>query len=716
MANQTQKDDGANLWFCLLALGLQPEKRIHLLPNSSKHIKMGPNMFDKPNKDAFHIVIQFLLEKLNSTRFQQTYKFCWPPFTTKQDTEFRKATRVWLQEIMAETGYTGSKVLASLLLSPGGPKFTSLMVHLVMHVMQQEMKTFITDDSWVADAVFKPTSSRRMALKRLQVVKKRFWEQAAHQDLFLLEVQKKSQRLMDSMRDLRAESKKYDELLQQHARDSVEEDSGDKADMVRSLWATVDGMLTTTESNRKVLESVLQGDVDQHALDGSRRHLQIPRCLLQRIEQPSQQLSLGKAYEAGQLNLLWPLELMNHSLRLLKEEAHEGSPRLSLPQLRQIQQQVARQLQELKLLRLKISKEEIPKMRSAILELEGEWDRKWADKLKSKSLVSLFNDDPVLGLLTMPMPRLSFGAALDGSNASCIFSQFPAKLPEKSPECPSPAEGENESNTSTEDYKSGGCPAAEEHLHGDAAARSSGVNSSFDWLLDMSASCHRETTPKPLQATVRPTSRSQSKVTAKPILDLECDNLADQFADAVTTTSPSTGRLASLELEGILSILHGDPFNTRKQLPRTPESLIVDVKSSWQKALEEDDDAKKCDKSVFGCRTPFREPCGGVAHRPGSSGDCASTSNHSSQQSFWGTFHATTPISLQQETLPHLLSFDSLLSLEDDTEEEVLIPCLNEDDTRSALNPGGGHRAQSCHGSSSECLLLNFDVTAASGE
>lgn len=36
-------------------------------------------------------------------------------------------------------------------------------------------------------------------------------------------------------------------------------------------------------------------------------------------------------------------------------------------------------------------------MRSAIQELEGEWDRKWADKLKSKSLVSLFNDDPVSG-------------------------------------------------------------------------------------------------------------------------------------------------------------------------------------------------------------------------------------------------------------------------------------------------------------------------------
>ncbi|CAF87933.1 unnamed protein product [Tetraodon nigroviridis] len=38
----------------------------------------------------------------------------------------------------------GSKVAASLLLSPGGPKFTSLMLNLAHHVMLQEMKTFRT--------------------------------------------------------------------------------------------------------------------------------------------------------------------------------------------------------------------------------------------------------------------------------------------------------------------------------------------------------------------------------------------------------------------------------------------------------------------------------------------------------------------------------------------------------------------------------------------
>jgi len=43
-----------------------------------------------------------------------------------------------------ETANAGSKVVASWFLSPGGPKFISLMVDLASHVMVQEMKTFTT--------------------------------------------------------------------------------------------------------------------------------------------------------------------------------------------------------------------------------------------------------------------------------------------------------------------------------------------------------------------------------------------------------------------------------------------------------------------------------------------------------------------------------------------------------------------------------------------
>lgn len=43
-----------------------------------------------------------------------------------------------------EGANAGSRVAASLFLSPGGPKFTSLMLSLAHHVMLQEMKTFHT--------------------------------------------------------------------------------------------------------------------------------------------------------------------------------------------------------------------------------------------------------------------------------------------------------------------------------------------------------------------------------------------------------------------------------------------------------------------------------------------------------------------------------------------------------------------------------------------
>ncbi|XP_077355634.1 HAUS augmin-like complex subunit 6 [Festucalex cinctus] len=705
MANQTQKRNGIYLWFTLLGLGFEPQKHQNLIKTASKHTNLGPNMFDKPNKDAFHIVVQFLLEKLNPTRFQQTFKFCLPSYNSKQDAEFRKQTCAWLREIMVETGFPGSKVLASSLLSPGGPKFISLMVHLATQVMLKEMKTFATDESCVLDAVTKPTSSYGMAVNRLHLIKKNFLKEVAHQDRVFLEEQELTQNIVNSLQDLTAESKKYDELLKCHADDSVQEYSDDKPETVRSLWAAVDGMLSTTEPDRKVLESVLEGEVDQYVVDGTGRRLQIPRRLLDRMEQPPQQLSSGKAYEGGQLNLLCPLEVMNHALRLLKEEPRGSLPRLNLLQLQQKQQQVACQLQELELLRLKISKEEIPEVMSGIGELEAESDSKWADT----SLVPLVNDDPALDFLS-PMARLSFGAAVDASNASCVFSQFPAKLPvtsngnccplelgcnvacgscqlpEKSSEC-HPVEGE--SNISS-DLKSC-CPAAEEDLQEAAAAKPSRLNSSLDWLLDMPP-CHQESSPEPPQATVGATSRS--KATTKTILDMECDNLADQFADAVITTSPTAGRPAALELEEMLSILHADPFGARKQLPRTPESLILDVKSSWQKALEEDD-SEKCDKSVFRCFTPLLEPCSEVAHQPG-----GSSSGAAKNRSIWGTFDTAASFSLQQETLPELPSCNSLLSLHSDEEEGLNSGCIQQ-------QRGGG---------SPESLQLARDVLAASSE
>ncbi|XP_033962399.1 HAUS augmin-like complex subunit 6 [Pseudochaenichthys georgianus] len=706
MANPVllQKKNGKYLWYALLGLGLQPDK----LNLTAKRINLGPNMFDKPNKDAFYIVTHFLLERLSPTRFNEAYRHCWPVLCHKADAEFRKVTCAWLREIMEETANVGSKVVASLFLSPGGPKFVRLMLNLANHIMLQKMKTFTADDSWVPEAAALPASSLDMAVKRMDLIHARFLKAAVDQDRFLHAYQSRAQLLVRSMRDVRAEGANYDELLKRHSSDSAQEGASlaEKSRKVRSLWSDIDGMLSATKEEQNVVESVLKGDVDQYILDGTDQVLQIPRSLLERIEQLPHQLSSGNVYEAGQLNLLSVFELTNHALQLLREECRRVSeapkPQLSPQQLQVKCQQMARALQNLHLIRQRISKEEIPEVRSAIGELEAAWDRKWMDTLKDTPLASFLNEDPALGFLS-PMAPLSFEPAADASYRSSVFSQYPASLLEK------PAERKPQ-EVLLPSYSN---PMSPQPLPAEkfdspvvTAAAPSRANTSLDWLFDTPPSPLWKAPAVPPQAIIASVRKiAHVPQNAAPIrtkthiLDMECDNLADQFADAVATTSPTAGRVKGLDLDALLGTLHGDPFSTRKQLPRTPESLILDVKNSWRKAVEEDK-AEKMERitefndSVKSLLTPLHENIE-VQSQKGVSLKSSLLWDTEAPDSLSGTGSSAVQFSLDQETLPEMPSYDSLLSLddeamdmtseEDDDEELLLIPSLKTEEKQTPL-------------------------------
>ncbi|XP_041821248.1 HAUS augmin-like complex subunit 6 isoform X2 [Chelmon rostratus] len=744
-----QKKKGKYLWFALLGLGFQPDTAVAGKININvKHINLGPNMFDKPNKDAFYIVTHFLLDKLNPTRFSEAYRYCWPVLDHKADAEFRKVTCAWLREIM-ETANAGSKVVASLFLSPGGPKFISLMLHLANHVMLQEMKTFTTDDSWVPEAAAMPASSLDMAVKRLTLVNTRFLKAAVDQDHFLQDYQRRAQLLVKSVKDIRAEGAKYDELIKRHSSDSTQEGASpaEKAKKVRSLWSAIDGMLSTTQEEQHAVGSVLKGDVDQYILDGTDRVLKIPRSLLERIEQLPHQLSSGNVYEAGQLNLLCVLELMNHALQLLKEErcrvSHAPKPQLSPQHLQEKCQQMARVLQNLHLTREKISKEGIPELRSAIRELEAEWDRKWMDTLKDTPLLSFLNEDPALGFLS-PMAPLSFEPAAEASYRSSVFSQYPATLLEEKP-------AENKSQEviqpSSSKLKSSWHATAERTESPVVTTEAlSQANTSLDWLFDTPPSPPLKAPSASVRKTTHVHPKASTMKSKTQILDMECDNLADQFADAVTTTSPTEGRVKGLDLEGLLSTLHGDPFSTRKQLPRTPESLIKDVRSSWRKALEEDKSGKigqsvKFNDSVVGRLSPLYVSNVLLSpDAPSQSVSCSITPTIKSQSSppvsqqgvllkstlLWDTFNtealdspsgtgsSAVQFSLDHETLPEMSSCDSLLSLDDEAvdmksedDDELLIPPHHPGRTQQACSDGSFMESRE---KTPECLLLDHKV------
>lgn len=743
MANPVllQKKNGKYLWYALLGLGLKPDK----LNLTAKRINLGPNMFDKPNKDAFYIVTHFLLERLSPTRFNEAYRHCWPVLCHKADAEFRKVTCAWLREIMEETANVGSKVVASLFLSPGGPKFVRLMLNLANHVMLQKMKTFTADDSWVPEAAALPASSLDMAVKRMDLIHARFLKAAVDQDRFLHAYQSRAQLLVRSMRDVRVEGANYDELLKRHSSDCAQEGASlaEKSRKVRSLWSDIDGMLSATKEEQNVVESVLKGDVDQYILDGTDQVLQIPRSLLERIEQLPHQLSSGNVYEAGQLNLLCVFELTNHALQLLREErcrvSEAPKPQLSPQQLQVKCQQMARALQNLHLIRQRISKEEIPEVRSAIGELEAAWDRKWMDTLKDTPLVSFLNEDPALGFLS-PMAPLSFEPSADASYRSSVFSQYPASLLEK------PAERKPQ-EVLLPSYSN---PMSPQPLPAEkfdspvvTAAAPSRANTSLDWLFDTPPSPLRKAPvvppPQAIIASVRKIAHVPQNAapirTKTQILDMECDNLADQFADAVATTSPTAGRVKGLDLDGLLGTLHGDPFSTRKQLPRTPESLILDVKNSWRKAVEEDK-AEKLERitefndSVKSLLTPLHENIEvqsqkGVSLKSSLLWDTFDTE---ALDSLSGTGSSAVQFSLDQETLPEMPSYDSLLSIDDeamdmtsddDDEELLLIPSLKTEEKQTPLTTHPlGWIQQACSDGSyissqrtAECLLTDHTAS-----
>ncbi|XP_034521443.1 HAUS augmin-like complex subunit 6 [Ailuropoda melanoleuca] len=69
----------------------------------------------------------------------------------------------------------------------------------------------------------------------------------------------------------------------------------------------------------------------------------------------------------------------------------------------------------------------------------------------------------------------------------------------------------------------------------------------------------------------------------------EQDHLVEEVARAVLSDSPQPSKGKEVKLEELFDSLVSNPFLTRNQIPRTPENLISEIRSSWRKAVEMED-------------------------------------------------------------------------------------------------------------------------------
>ncbi|PNJ81751.1 HAUS6 isoform 3, partial [Pongo abelii] len=73
----------------------------------------------------------------------------------------------------------------------------------------------------------------------------------------------------------------------------------------------------------------------------------------------------------------------------------------------------------------------------------------------------------------------------------------------------------------------------------------------------------------------------------------EQDHLVEEVARAVLSDSPQLSEGKEIKLEELIDSLGSNPFLTRNQIPRTPENLITEIRSSWRKAIEMEENRTK---------------------------------------------------------------------------------------------------------------------------
>ncbi|XP_026961731.1 HAUS augmin-like complex subunit 6 isoform X1 [Sagmatias obliquidens] len=589
-----------HLWMYLQALGFEPGLATVAGGKIVSHTHLGVNMFDKLNRDAFQIVSYFLFQTLDQSLTKEVFKLCWPPFDQKSDTEFRKHCCEWLKKISAECGSSFPQVVGSLFLSPGGPKFIHLMYHFARFVAINYIKTHSKNSSVHFTETFniKPQDLHK-CIARCHVARNRFLQILQREDYVTRKYQENAQLSVKQIQNLRSECIGQQNEIKKMEPYDDQSNIQEKIQKVRSLWASVNETLMVLEKEREVVSSVLSV-VNQYTLDGTNVAINIPRLLLDKIEKQMCQLHIGNVYEAGKLNLLTVIQLLNEVLKVMKYEhcqANQARLTIDLHFLEKETKVQRERLSDLKHMRYKI-KEDVSTIKHSIVEKQEEWHKNWKEFLGLSPFSLIKGWTPAVDLLP-PMSPLSFDPASEEAYEKSILLQYPASLPDT-----------RKQHTQEDD-----CRRASDILE----TKCDLANSPASFLLQPISPSDRNSVTLLEKDTKLMTPREKNETVSKKTSEFEAedssssniakssafggslpakksdpfqkeqDHLVEEVARAVLSDSPQPSKGKEVILEELIDSLASNPFLTRNQIPRTPENLISEIRSSWRKAVKIED-------------------------------------------------------------------------------------------------------------------------------
>ncbi|XP_066036902.1 HAUS augmin-like complex subunit 6 isoform X2 [Chamaea fasciata] len=573
-----------HLWLCLLALGFQPE-RYH-------DIGLGRDMFAQPNSGAFSLTACFLFGKLDKHRARET--FTQYEYRMLPDPGFRKHCSLWLREISKEEETGLPQITPSTLICPGGAKFVQMFYHFARYVMIEDLKKLsVGTDIPFAEAVMWAPEDMYIAKARHRVAYNKLLQILQREDFVIQEYNKKAEVLI---REIKLTESEYAVVQEQSCRmkqnDQNKNNTTERIQKVRSMWTLIVEMLTSLRKEKEVVDSVLEDYVNPRILDGTDVVLSVPGLLTYRVECNVHGLCTANLYQDGKLNFLTVIQLLNEALMTLRDE-HYLCELKELHRIEDVVTSCKNALQVLNAKSLRRKQQHCELKCQSIFRKQKIWESKWKTFLGQGPFNLIFKDD------LQPASSLQSSSSSDEDENSDFCQSFSDNDDSCHEECCGKNDEALETMMDTTSARSR-CHFLSPLLRPPVPLSEASENE--DLIIENTLStCVGNKTPVPPKILKNgkeefPTSEMEnagenvtqpkSPMKTDDLLKKARDEIAEEMAKSVTSESPASGEEKGMALDDLISALSFNPFISRKQIPRTPENLLTEIRSSWRKAIQ----------------------------------------------------------------------------------------------------------------------------------
>ncbi|NWH27445.1 HAUS6 protein, partial [Grus americana] len=475
------------------------------------------------------------------------------------------------------------QIVPSSLISPAGPKFIQLLYQFAKHVLIEDMKMNSKGtDIPFAEAVKLTPTDTYMANARCRVAYNKLLQIFEKEHFVIQEYEKKAQLLTTEINQINSE---YEVLQMQSCKmkqnDQNKNDKTERIQKVRSMWTLIMEMLTSLKKEKEVVDSVLEECDGRCILDGTNVVFSVPELLVHKVENDIHQCCTGNVYEGEKLNFLTVIQLLNEALRTLRDAYFQSEVKNQLQVFENMVMLHNEVLQALEAKRLQ-DEQHCVSVTGSISTKQKDWGAKWKSFLQLCPFDFILDQDPVsnTGHTTFNGFLLRLACHLFHLSLKHLFlfsflSPFPPRSPFPARISSVPLEELSEASENTD-------VLIEKNLHIETCKEEK--NSVPPHILKNEKD--ESTMSKVWENADGHVIQTESPFKNEDPLKKAIDDLAEEVAKTVIAESSQSGEGKGMGLEDLISSLAFNPFLTRKQIPRTPENLLTEIRSSWRRAIQ----------------------------------------------------------------------------------------------------------------------------------